>query len=336
MTTPTNPPRVTLLSMGGTIASVALGDLERGVSPTLEAADLVALVGDLGGRATVRARSVRLKPSASFTFDDVADLARAVREALAEGADGVVVTQGTDDLEEVAFALDLLVDDDRPVVVTGAMRSADAPGADGPANLRSAVWVAADSSAAGLGTLVVMGDEIHAARFVRKSHASSPAAFTSPDAGPLGSVVEDGVRLQTRVERLSLGEPVGAVPPVALVRCALADDGRVLGTLLGLGYRGLVVEGMGGGHVPAAMVGPLERLAREIPVVLASRTGAGSTLRHSYDFAGSEIDLLGRGLVGAGALDGLKARVALALALGATADRARALSLFSGVVAAVG
>ncbi|OYV60415.1 MAG: hypothetical protein B7Z69_04210 [Actinobacteria bacterium 21-73-9] len=320
--------------MGGTIASVAPAP-GAGVMPALEAGDLARAVGELDG-VEVSARTVRLMPSASFAFEDVLALAHEVETALAEGAAGVVVTQGTDDLEEMAFALDLLVDDLRPVVVTGAMRAADAPGADGPANLRAAVLVAASPQARGLGALVVMDDEVHAARFVRKTHASRPSAFTSPEAGPLGRLIEAEVRFVTRVAPLSLGARVGAVPPVALVRCALGDDGRLVGVLLDQGYRGLVVEGMGGGHVPAPMVGPLEALAREVPVVLATRTGSGSALRHSYGFSGSEIDLLARGVVSAGALEGLKARLALALALGSSDDRALVEARFAAVVAALG
>ncbi|MHB1569580.1 MAG: asparaginase [Acidimicrobiales bacterium] len=326
--------RVALLSMGGTIASISPA-LGAGVMPALEADDLARTLDTHAGVA-VSARTVRLMPSASFTFDDVLALVREVEVALGDGAIGVVVTQGTDDLEEVAFALDLLVDDERPVVVTGAMRSADAPGADGPANLRAAVAAAVSPKARGLGTLVVMSDEIHAARYVRKTHSSRPSAFASPEAGPLGHLVEGEVRVATRVAALSLGARVDVVSPVALLRCTLGDDGRLVGALLSQGYRGLVVEGMGAGHVPVTMVEPLEELAREIPVVLASRTGSGSTLRHSYGFAGSEIDLLGRGVIAAGALDGLKARLALALALGSTEDRALAESRFGAVVAAVG
>ncbi len=326
--------RVTLLSMGGTIASVAPAP-GAGVMPVLEASDLARAAGGLEGIDLV-ARAVRLMPSASFTFEDVLALAREVEAALAGGATGVVVTQGTDDLEEVAFALDLLVDDERPVVVTGAMRSADVTGADGPANLRAAVLVAASPSARGLGALVVMGDELHAARFARKTHASRPAAFSSPEAGPLGRLVEGEVRLVTRVAPLSLGARVEVVPPVALLRCALGDDGRLVSGLAQAGYRGLVVEGMGGGHVPASMVGPLEALAHEVPVALATRAGSGSVLRRSYGYAGSEIDLLSRGVLSAGALEGLKARLALALALGGGGERAEVESRFAAVVAAAG
>ena len=136
-------------------------------------------------------------PSANFSFADVLDVSEAIGDAFASGVDGVVVTQGTDNIEETSFAFDLLVDDERPVVVTGAMRSPSQPGADGPANIRAAVAVAVSPLAKGMGTLVVMNDAIHAARFVRKMHGSSPSAFASPQCGSLGVVIEDRVHFSS-------------------------------------------------------------------------------------------------------------------------------------------
>jgi L-asparaginase len=274
--------------------------------------------------------------SANISFADLVDVANAIQEAFSDGVDGVVVTQGTDNIEEASFAIDLLVSDERPVVVTGAMRNPSLAGADGPANIRAAVAVAASPHARDLGTLVVMNDEIHAARFVRKTHLSSLSAFTSPECGPLGVVVEGRVHFHTRVEALLSIRPLGDVAPVALVRCALGDDGRLVSALPALGYRGLVLEGFGGGHVPATMVGRLVDLAAVMPVVLASRAGAGVVLEATYGFAGSEVDLLTRGLWSAGALDGLKARVALALVLASTSDRGASESQFRAIVNAIG
>lgn len=304
--------------------------------PSIEASALVRSLSGLEEIAHVEGRTLRQMPSASFSFADLVEVASEIDIALANGVDGVVVTQGTDNIEETSFAIELLVPSARPIVVTGAMRNPSLDGADGLANVRAAVAVAASPLVEGMGTLVVMNDEIHAARFVRKMHGSSLSAFSSPVAGPLGVVVEGRVHLFARVGGLSLERPQGDVPPVALVRCALGDDGRVLSSLPGLGYRGLVLEGFGGGHVPMSMVESLAQLAITMPVVLASRTGAGVVLNFTYGFAGSEIDLLKRGLIAAGALDGLKARVALSLALASSNDRDEVESRFRAIVDAVG
>ncbi len=212
------------------------------------------------------------------------------------------------------------------------MRNPTLASPDGPGNLLAAVRVAASATARGLGCLVVLNDEVHAARFVRKTHSSSLATFQSPGAGALGRVSEENVRIALRCPPLAHVGPVGdIVPDVALLSCALGDDGRLAGALVPLGYRGAVIEGFGGGHVPSSMVPALEALRRAMPVVFCTRTGSGEVLAHTYGFAGSEMDLLARGLVAGGALDGRKARVALALALARAHDDESAIDLFCAV-----
>lgn len=331
-----NVGRVALFGLGGTIASLPTEESSAGVMPRLEADAIVRSIPGLESVARVESRTLRQMPSANLSFADLIEISDAIRGAFASGVDGVVVTQGTDNMEETSFAFDLLVDDERPVVMTGAMRNPTLLGADGPANVRAAVAVAVSPHARGLGTLVVMNDEIHAARFVRKMHASNLAAFASPQCGPIGVVIEDQVHIFTRVEALAMARPHGDIAPVALVRCVLDDDGRTISGLADLGYRGLVVEGFGGGHVPQSMVGPLTELLRTMPIVLASRTGAGVVLESTYGFAGSEIDLFNRGLLSACALDGPKARIALALALASTDHRAEAEARFRDVVQRIG
>lgn len=321
--------RVLVVALGGTIASTG----SQGVTPQLSAQHLIDAVPGLGEVADIEAVSFRQLPSGDLTLEDLTALARLIHEAAARGVDAVVVTQGTDTIEESSFALDLLVDLDVPVVVTGAMRNPTMLSPDGPNNLLAAVTVAASASARGLGCLVVMNDEVHAARFVRKTHATGVGAFTSPSTGPLGWVSEGRVRIALRcapLERLDLARDVHGAP-VAIVTCGLGDDGRSLEALASAGYRGLVVEGLGAGHVPAAMVEALQGVASAMPVVLTSRTGAGEVLTRTYGFVGSESDLLGRGLVSGGALDSRKARVALALALGSASDVSRATELFERV-----
>lgn len=308
-------PRVSVLALGGTIASAAVKG--AGVAPALSAEQLVASLPALAETAEITADTFRQLPSPELTVADLIALAEEIDKRIASGDAGVVVTQGTDTLEETAFALDLLVGGDAPVVVTGAMRNPSLPGADGPANLLAAVRVAADHSARDLGCIVVFAEEIHAARFVRKEHTQSICPFRSTPAGTLGWLSEGEVRIGTRpAGRRHLVLPSGAeAPPVALLTLGSGDEGALLGAVAGSGCRGLVIEGTGGGHVPASWTPELERLAHAMPVVLASRTGAGELMRRTYRFVGSEIDLLERGLIGAGYLTGAKARLLLRLLL---------------------
>ena len=325
-------PRVSVLALGGTIASATTQGTE--VAPSLSAEQLVASLPVLGETAQISADTFRQVPSPELTAADVIALAEEITRRIASGDAGVVVTQGTDTLEETAFALDLLVGGDTPVVVTGAMRNPSLPGADGPANLLAAVRAAAAEGTRGLGCIVVFADEIHAARFVRKEHTQSISPFRSTPAGTVGWLSEGDVRIGTRpAGRRHLVLPPGAeAPPVALLTLGSGDEGALLGAVADSACRGLVVEGTGGGHVPAAWAPELERLADAMPVVLASRTGAGELMQRTYRFVGSEIDLIERGLIGAGYLTAAKARVLLRLLLAAgasTGDVRRAFAVLA-------
>lgn len=314
-------PKIAVLSLGGTISSTNSGG--KGVEPTLTGEALVADVPEIAKIAEVSAVSFRQAASGELRVDDLVELASEITRRIDDGASGAVVTQGTDTIEETAFVLDLLVDRTAPVVVTGAMRNPTLPGADGPANLLASIQVAASEAARGLGALVVLNDEIHAARFVRKTHTQSPATFRSDPVGPVGWISEGTPRIVLHpVGRRKLASPAAARDsPVALHTLTLGDDGRLLPEIERYGYVGLVIEALGGGHVPSVMVKSLEDLAQKMPVVLASRTGSGEVLRSTYGFPGSETDLLERGLINAGPLDGLKARLLLALLLGGGANR---------------
>lgn len=308
---------VVLIAMGGTIAS---RQGRGGATPQLTAEQLVEGVPGLTDVATIHAETFRNLPSIAISFDDVVDLARLVEKRLADGADGVVIAQGTDTLEEVAFALDLLVRTDKPVVITGAMRHADLAGPDGPANLLGAVQVAAAGGARGLGTLVVMNDLIHAARFVQKCHTSNPAAFQSPLLGPVGYLSEGEPFLGFQLPRLPHLTVVGPVASrVLLITVAMDDAGMWIDLAASGDIDGCVVEGLGGGHVPSNLADRVVEVAAAKPVVLTSRTGAGRTLARTYGVVGGEMDLLSRGLIHAGSLDGPKSRVLLTLLLAAKA-----------------
>lgn len=326
-------PKVAVLSLGGTISSTDSSG--SGIKPTLTGEALVEDVPEIAKVAEVSATSFRQVPGSELTLDDLIELSREIEPRIDEGAAGVVITQGTDSIEETSFVFDLLVDRDNPVVVTGAMRNPTLPGADGPANLLASVQVAVSETTRGLGAVVVLNDEIHAARFLQKTHTSNPATFRSSLVGPIGWISEGNVRISTRPVD---GHHIALPPetrdhPIALYTVGLGDDGRLLQAIGDSGYEGLVIEALGGGHVPSVMAEPLESLSSKMPVVLASRTGGGEVLKDTYGFTGSETDLLGRGLIGAGMLDGPKARLYLSLLLRSGAEIqeiARAFDRFFG------
>lgn len=322
-----NKPIISVLALGGTIA-MTKGEAGH-VVPTLTGEKLVAAVPELQEIAQIDAQSFRQLPSAHLKLDDLEQLADEIRTLARAGRAGIVITQGTDTIEETAFALDRLLELDLPIVVTGAMRNPTVPGADGPANLLAAVQVAASTAVHGCGCTVVMNDEIHAARFVRKTHTSRLDAFSSPACGRIGWISEGAVIVPLRPVPVPALPRVAAPAParVARLTLSLGDDDRSVRALLAAGCDGLVVDATGGGHVPPEVADALGEAAAQLPVVLASRTGAGQTLTQTYGFSGSETDLLRRGLLSAGWLDGTKAKLLLTLVLrdrAATADHVAA------------
>lgn len=308
---------VALFTLGGTISMA--GRTADGVT-RLTGADLAAAVPGLADLpAPVEIQDVEATGSANLTLAKVLDVVDAASKAISAGATGVVVTQGTDTLEETAFLVDQVWPHPQPFVLTGAMRNPTLAGPDGPANLLAACRVACSLAARDLGALVVFNDQVHAARWVRKTHSTSTATFASPNAGPIGHLVESQVRIMARPARQD-GVPGRAdaadldAARVALYTVTLDDDGVLLEGLADT-HQGLVIAGFGVGHVPSALAPVLGALAERIPVVLTSRTGSGSVLRTTYSSVGSESDLLGRGLIDGGFLDPYKARVLLRLLL---------------------
>lgn len=238
---------------------------------------MAAVSGLAETNVDIEVHDLRRVPSSALTIEDIAALAELVAARIAAGADGVVVTQGTDTLEEAAFLLDLLYTGDAPVVVTGAMRAPMLAGADGPANLLAAVQVAASPVWRGLGCVVAFADQVHAARWARKVHASSVAAFASPSAGPIGTVAGGRAIVLFRPGKLP-PLPTADGPRtvrVGLVTIVLGDDGELLQAAADR-FDGLVIAAFGVGNVPARLVPAIAELAERLPVVLASRTGAGS------------------------------------------------------------
>ena len=318
-TTGMTKPRVVVLGLGGTIAMTGSG--ADGVTPDLSAQQLIDAVPGLAALGVdIEVVDFRRKPGASLTFEDLHELTAAISSRLAAGVDGVVVMQGTDTIEETSYLLDLRHTRPQPVVVTGAMRNPTLAGADGPANVLAAIQVAADPAARNQGCLVVLADEIHAAHRVRKTHSTSGATFSSPDGGPIGWIVEGQPRILNQItHRLTVPAPT-RLARVGLATISFDDDGTMIEAAAAR-LDGLVLAAFGVGHVPARLVPMLADLAARIPVVLATRTGSGSTLSTTYAFEGSERDLLSRNIIGAEYLHPLKARILLHCLLAADVER---------------
>ena len=332
-------PRITVLALGGTIATRP--DSSGAMQMGLGADDLVAAVPLLKNLAEIEAETVSRVGSHSLSFDQIHALAAKIRRLK---ADGVIVTQGTDTLEETSFLLDLLLDVDVPVIVTAAMRNPSLTSPDGAGNLLAAVRVASDAwvrrNARALGVLAVMLDEVYAASDVLKVHPTRLNAFASTQTGPLAALVEDRivplalpVRDAVVAARKKLAGAAGEAAPVALLWMSLDDDAALMSMMLAAsdraGYRGAVIAAMGGGHVPERAAANIHRLAEAMPAVIAPRAGGGGPmLRQTYGGPSSEIELRRAGVIWGGRLQPLKARVLLETALRAGLDRAAIADVF--------
>jgi len=316
---------VVVVTTGGTIA-MQHDSAAGGAVPTLAGADFLhALPAGLPPLRLVEHCNL---PSAHFTLDLLWSLRQRVAAlAIDPGVAGIVVTHGTDTLEETAYLLDLTVPGETPVVVTGAMRTVSEVGHEGYANLAAAIRVAASQQAHGLGTLVVLNDEIHAARFVTKTHTLALDTFQSLDRGPLGRVDADGVWIGSRPARDII--PCDRLEPaVTLLKLGVGSDASLLEDAVVRGARGAVIEALGGGRLPPWWLPAVDKAVRQgVAVVVASRCPAGR-VTDRYGYAGAHRDQVALGCAFAGGLNGQKARIRLMVALGAEGDAARALRWF--------
>jgi len=328
-------PRVSVITTGGTIDSVGADRLdlaaylETGVR--LAPGDLLAgIAAELATIADVTEVPFRRLRAHAITDDDLADLAALVRGLFdRDEADGIVVTHGTNTLEETAWLLHLVIASDRPVLLTGAMRPASALSGDGPLNLVNAVRVAASPEGRKLGTLVLLDDTIHGARDVTKSNTLRVSAFRDGASGPLGWVDGDATivlsHLPARAWSLEgsfVNADLRALPRVDIVTSHQGADGTLVDASVAAGARGIVSAGTGAGYPTPGEVEALERAsAAGIIVCQSSRVGSGRVPRVPT--------LVARGWVAAGDLGPWKARILLRLALAAgTTDRNAIQALF--------
>jgi L-asparaginase len=304
------PARVVVVSTGGTIAMRP----EPGTGKLVPAANLDELLESL---AWPDAPPLELDDFVSVpSFDMHGALALSLGRRVLEHRAPVVVTHGTDTMEETVWMIDrLLPDEAPPVVLTGAQRPGDDPDRDGPRNLRDAIRVAGSPAARGRGAMIVFDGEIHAAREVRKVHTTAVRAFASPGYGPIGHVDGGRVIFSRRPERRPALPVPDELAPVDLIRLHAGSDARFLRAAVQSGTRGIVLEGTGRGNANDQVVeGVREAVAAGVPVVVCSRCVAGR-VEPVYGRGGGR-DLAEAGAVFAGDLAGPKARVLLQLAGG--------------------
>jgi L-asparaginase len=319
---------VTLIATGGTIASTRGADGR--VTTTLSAADLAATVAEPAAPLDV----VDLSVPGSWNL--TAELARSVADAavaaLGRGAEGVVITHGTDVLEETAWLCELVgrrATVSGPIVLTCAMRHASEFGGDGPRNLADAVAVAAQPASRDRGALVCANGEVHHARWVTKTHATALATFESPDRGPLGWVTESGVTFAAPPPPPPPEVGEGIVGAVAIVPSHWDVDPALVDFHVGRGARGLVLEGGGAGNVNGRLVEGIERaVAAGVPVVGATRCRRGE-VTPIYGGSGGFAELVHLGVIPSHGLTAGKARLALGAALATDPDPAAVRRFFA-------
>lgn len=303
---------VVVLGAGGTISMRG----ER-ATPALDPDTLIASVPALAAVPHLSAETGLALPGSQIEPAQALWLGRRAAALAAEGT-GVVLTTGTDTLEELAVLCALLHEGEAPIVLTGANRTASAAGADGPANLLDAVAVAGAARAAGLGVVVCFGGELHAAMTVRKVDSTGPAAFGSPAAGPIGRVVEGRLWLHARPVAAPVIRPEGLEHRVEIVTAALGDDGGLLAQTAGAAD-GVVLVALGAGHLTPGLLRALRGV--RIPVVVTTRVERSAMLFDTYGFEGSESDVRGTGATCVPFLSPAAARIALLCCLGAGLDR---------------
>ena len=309
--------RIAVVFTGGTISMVN-DPVAGGVVPTLDGAGILARTPGVEAIADVVALDWGRKPASHWTFPELLDLAATIRARAADPTvDGVVVVQGTDTIEESAFAFDLLVDTAKPVVVTGAMRDPSQDDDDGPANLRAAIAAATSDDLRGHGVVVALAGTLEPAADVTKTHTSALDTFHSLNVGRVGRIESGRVVLERAPDRR---RPVlrveRAAEPIPIVTATVAMDAAILDAAATLRPAAIVVAATGAGNTSPELLAAAERaMAAGIPVVLASRSPSGATGTR-YAFPGGGATWVRAGAMPAGTLTAPKARIATALGLG--------------------
>ena len=324
-------PTIYILATGGTIAGSGSGALDTSyTSGTVTVDKLIAAVPDINKIATIKGEQISNIGSQEMNNEVWFKLANRVNELLTSGkADGVVITHGTDTMEETAYFLNLVVKSDKPIVMVGAMRNSGSLSADGPLNIFNAVNVAINKEAVGKGVMVVMNDEIHAAREVTKTNTTAVDTFKSPNSGKIGTVFYGNVKFYmnpTRKHTVNSAFDITKIkelPRVDIIYSHSNDNPDFVNLAVKNGAKGIVNAGMGNGNpFPSALEALGEAVKGGVVVVRDSRVGSGETTLNG------EVDDGKYGFLASDNLNAQKARVLLMLALTQTTDKAKIQEFF--------
>ncbi len=319
---------ITVFTTGGTIC-MKYDEEKKGLVPAVTGKDLIEGVPQLDGVANISVVEFAQVSSPEMTPAIMKNLGDKIEEAFANGADGVVVTHGTDTLEETAYFLNLYVRSDKPVCIVGAMRGAADLSAEGPRNIYDAIRTAACDDAQGLGTLVVMNEEIHLGSTVTKTSTCNVDTFKSPVFGACGYADVDKIVIRTKPYALPKLHPEKLELNVPILKAYTGMDSSFLEYLATTDIKGLVIEGFGRGNIPSGMLAGLQKvLDKGVIVICSSRANSGKTLG-VYAYGGAGAVLEGMGVILSKGHNTLQSRLKLMLALGLTTDKEEIAKLFA-------
>lgn len=320
--------KVAVVFTGGTISMKVDKRLQAAI-PAMSSQEILSMVTNIDKFAEVETITFGKYPGPHMTPDRIMELNQLVKGLISrEDIDGVVITHGTDSIEETAFFLDLSLPDHKPIVMVAAMRNGSELGYDGPSNLSAAICTAISDQARGKGVLLVMNNEINSAQEVTKTHTMSLDTFKSMEFGPLGIIDNDEAIFYRDIIRHPHIDTDYYVKDVYLIKTAVGMDSDFIDYCIEKGAKGIVIEGMGRGNIPPEMVpGILRAIDKDIRVVMVSRCPMGRVY-DSYGYEGGGRMLRDAGVIFGGNLNGQKARIKLMLALTVYHDHASIKQFF--------
>ncbi|EKY26643.1 L-asparaginase, type II [Clostridium celatum DSM 1785] len=307
--------KIAVVFNGGTI-SMKVDERIKAAVPSLTGEEIMSMVTGIEEFAEIESYSFSSMPSPHMTFKTMIKLSKFIKELLErDDIDGVVITHGTDTLEETAYLLDLTINSNKPIVITGAMRSGSELGYDGPSNLAASICTAISDDAKGRGVLVCFNGELNSASEVTKANSMALNAFRTPNFGPIGIVDNNKVMFYRETKNTETYDVSDIKKDVALIKCVADMDSTLMDFVIEKGFGGIVIEGLGRGNVPPKMVEGIKRaIEKEVPVVIVSRCFEGR-VHESYGYEGGGKMLKDLGVIFGDTLAGQKARIKLVLAI---------------------